>query len=254
MGLGPRDIPHGFRVEGTAPARLLLFATPAGFEQFVVELGEPAADWSSPPSAPPDMATLMAVAAKYRVDILGPLPDEDVPVGQATRGSSGDRERSEAMSGEENAAVVERWIETYNARDTRAEAAARAPGFVAHVPGVPGPLDGDAWAGFTASLIVSIVHLPCYCGTRAPADVHQHRGIASSGARNEHPWTTTVIRFVPVATGSPPATTVHLVAAVILRNRGYAARARTAPSRIAGDTTMDATVDVSDTSPLGATS
>ena len=44
---GPRGIPHGFRVEGTAPARLLLFATPAGFEQFVVELGEPATENSA---------------------------------------------------------------------------------------------------------------------------------------------------------------------------------------------------------------
>lgn len=72
---GPRGVPHGFRVEGTEPARILLFATPAGFEQFVVELGEPAADWSSLPSGPPDMEKLMATAAKYRVDILGPLPD-----------------------------------------------------------------------------------------------------------------------------------------------------------------------------------
>ncbi len=72
---GPRGIPHGFRVEGSAPARLLLFATPAGFEQFVVELGEPATEGSSPPAGPPDMGKLMAVAARYRVDILGPLPD-----------------------------------------------------------------------------------------------------------------------------------------------------------------------------------
>jgi quercetin dioxygenase-like cupin family protein len=72
---GPRGIPHGFRVEGSAPARLLLFATPAGFEQFVVDLGEPATEGSAPPSGPPDMGKLMAVAASYRVDILGPLPD-----------------------------------------------------------------------------------------------------------------------------------------------------------------------------------
>ncbi len=72
---GPREVPHGFRVEGTEPARMLLFATPAGFERFVVELGEPAADWSSPPSGPPDMGALVATAARYRVDILGPLPD-----------------------------------------------------------------------------------------------------------------------------------------------------------------------------------
>jgi quercetin dioxygenase-like cupin family protein len=35
---GPREIPHGFEVEGTAPARILLRNTPAGFEGFSVEV------------------------------------------------------------------------------------------------------------------------------------------------------------------------------------------------------------------------
>ena len=72
---GPRDVPHGFRVDGTAPARLLLFAVPAGFEQFVVEMGEPATKGSSPPAGEPDMEKLMTLTAKYRMEILGPLPD-----------------------------------------------------------------------------------------------------------------------------------------------------------------------------------
>jgi steroid delta-isomerase-like uncharacterized protein len=63
------------------------------------------------------------------------------------------------MSGEELAAVVERWIEAYNDRDTRAEAAARTPGFVAHVPGAVGPLDGDAWAGFIAAFAAAFPDL-----------------------------------------------------------------------------------------------
>ena len=65
---GPRNIPHGFKVVGEAPARLLLLCAPGGFEQFVVDMSEPA-------PAPPDMAKLMAVAAKYQIDIHGPLPD-----------------------------------------------------------------------------------------------------------------------------------------------------------------------------------
>ena len=65
---GPRNIPHGFKVLGDAPARMLLLCAPAGFEQFVVEMSEPT-------PAPPDMAKLMAVAAKYKVDIHGPLPE-----------------------------------------------------------------------------------------------------------------------------------------------------------------------------------
>jgi quercetin dioxygenase-like cupin family protein len=66
---GPRNIPHGFKVLGDAPARMLLLCAPGGFEQFVVEMSEPE-------PAPPDMAKLMEVAAQYSIDILGPLPEE----------------------------------------------------------------------------------------------------------------------------------------------------------------------------------
>jgi steroid delta-isomerase-like uncharacterized protein len=55
------------------------------------------------------------------------------------------------VSAEDNKAVVRRWIEAYNNRDTQAEADARAPGYVAHAPGLPGPLDSEAWAQFIAS-------------------------------------------------------------------------------------------------------
>ena len=65
---GPRNIPHGFKVLGDAPARMLLLCAPGGFAEFVVELSEPK-------PAPPDMAKLMAVAVKYQVDIHGPLPE-----------------------------------------------------------------------------------------------------------------------------------------------------------------------------------
>jgi len=64
---GPRGIAHGFTVVGEAPARMLILCSPGGFEQFVLELSEPA-------PAPPDMGKLMAVAAKYQIDIHGPLP------------------------------------------------------------------------------------------------------------------------------------------------------------------------------------
>jgi hypothetical protein len=42
------------------------------FERFVLELGE---DRTSP-AAPPDMEKLVALAAEYKIDILGPLPEE----------------------------------------------------------------------------------------------------------------------------------------------------------------------------------
>src|SRR5215211_1654673 len=53
-----------------------------------------------------------------------------------------------AVSAEENEAVFRRWIQAYNDRDKQAEADARAPGYLAHAPGAPEPLDSDAWVEF----------------------------------------------------------------------------------------------------------
>jgi mannose-6-phosphate isomerase-like protein (cupin superfamily) len=69
---GPREIPHGFKVVGNSPARMLLMCNPAGFEGFVLEQTTPIAE----PPSPPDMAKLMTLAAKYGIDIHGPLPEE----------------------------------------------------------------------------------------------------------------------------------------------------------------------------------
>jgi len=71
----PRDIPHGFRVVGASPARFLVLTTPGGFEGFVMHAGEPATTLTLPDPAAPDMSKLIALAAKYRIEILGPLPD-----------------------------------------------------------------------------------------------------------------------------------------------------------------------------------
>jgi predicted ester cyclase len=54
---------------------------------------------------------------------------------------------------EENKALIRRWIEAFNERDLEAEADVLAPGFVAHVPDAPAPLDLEgleAWRQFTA--------------------------------------------------------------------------------------------------------
>lgn len=72
---GPREIPHGFRIEGTQPGRLLILATPSGFDQFITESGEPAPALTLPPAAPLDLEKLNAAAAKYQIELLGPLPD-----------------------------------------------------------------------------------------------------------------------------------------------------------------------------------
>jgi hypothetical protein len=72
---GPRKVPHGFRIGGDSPARVLLLYTPAGFEQYFAEVGEPARELTLPPAEPPNMERLMSVSPKYGLDILGPLPD-----------------------------------------------------------------------------------------------------------------------------------------------------------------------------------
>jgi steroid delta-isomerase-like uncharacterized protein len=57
------------------------------------------------------------------------------------------------VSEEENKALIRQWIEAYNQRDLEAEADVLAPGFVAHVPGAPAPLDLEgleAWRQFLA--------------------------------------------------------------------------------------------------------
>ena len=68
----PRGIPHGYAVEGDEPLRTLAMSLPAGFEQFVAEAGEPARERTLPPPAAPDVEKLLAAAARYGQDILGP--------------------------------------------------------------------------------------------------------------------------------------------------------------------------------------
>jgi quercetin dioxygenase-like cupin family protein len=60
----PRGTPHGFRVEGGAAARILYMTMPAGFDRFVLEQKYPNA------KAEPE-----ADAARYKIEILGPLPE-----------------------------------------------------------------------------------------------------------------------------------------------------------------------------------
>lgn len=70
---GPRDIPHTFLVSSEM-ARFLLVTEPGGFEKFMRELSQPALTMTPPPppSEPPDMALILATAARYGIEILGP--------------------------------------------------------------------------------------------------------------------------------------------------------------------------------------
>jgi mannose-6-phosphate isomerase-like protein (cupin superfamily)/ketosteroid isomerase-like protein len=96
---GPREIPHGFRVIGSTNARMLVQCAPAGFEGFVRELSMPL----DAVPAPPDMALVVATAAKYGMDILGPLPDMPEqpgtsPATSATVAEEADRIRQKHMA------------------------------------------------------------------------------------------------------------------------------------------------------------
>jgi quercetin dioxygenase-like cupin family protein len=60
----PRGIPHGFRVEGDTPARILYMSFPAGIDRFVIEQGQLTPDCES-----------VTAAARHKIEILGPLPE-----------------------------------------------------------------------------------------------------------------------------------------------------------------------------------
>lgn len=70
---GPRGIPHTFTVN-SREARFLLVAEPAGFEGFMRSLAEPAMALTLPPATvqPPAPERMMAAAAEYGIEILGP--------------------------------------------------------------------------------------------------------------------------------------------------------------------------------------
>lgn len=70
---GPRDVPHTFSVTSDQ-ARFLLVTEPAGFEGFMRTLSEPAETLTLPPPSlqPPAPDLMMATAAKYGIEILGP--------------------------------------------------------------------------------------------------------------------------------------------------------------------------------------
>ncbi|MGV0771424.1 cupin domain-containing protein [Mycobacterium syngnathidarum] len=69
----PRGLPHSYQVDSD-DCRFLALIMPAGFEQWIVETGQPAGDLSLPPitNSPPDVGALTAATARYGVEILGP--------------------------------------------------------------------------------------------------------------------------------------------------------------------------------------
>jgi steroid delta-isomerase-like uncharacterized protein len=129
---GPRETPHGFKVIGDAPVRMLLMCNPGGFEQFVLEQTTPIAE----PPSPPDMGKLMTLAAKYGIDNHGPLPEAPGEFG------------GEAAPAGDLKTLNHRWIQAFNDRDWKTESALRSADFQAHLSGAREPFDSAAWSGF----------------------------------------------------------------------------------------------------------
>ncbi|MGB6191151.1 MAG: ester cyclase [Terracidiphilus sp.] len=111
---------------------MLLQCTPGGFERFVERLGTPLAETVRPP----DMAKLLATAADFGIDILGPLPEEPAEIASSSAGS-GD------LKG-----LNRQWIEAFNERNWKTERAVRSEDFRAVLSGMPEPLGNEAWSGF----------------------------------------------------------------------------------------------------------
>ncbi len=72
----PRGIPHGIRCTGSAPSTMLILAMPGtGFVGMMQEMAVPATERVLPVPSEPDVEKLGQLCAKYRIDVLGPLPD-----------------------------------------------------------------------------------------------------------------------------------------------------------------------------------
>lgn len=70
FAFGPRGVPHGFRIDGPEPARILLMTNGGDFADFI------SATSASKDAAPtePDLAAFAAAADQHNISILGPLP------------------------------------------------------------------------------------------------------------------------------------------------------------------------------------
>lgn len=79
FAFGPRDVPHTFTVSSDE-ARFLHVTEPGGFDGFMRALAKPAPFLELPPTdiTPPDLDRLLAVAAEYGIEVLGPpgIPSE----------------------------------------------------------------------------------------------------------------------------------------------------------------------------------
>jgi len=69
----PRDVQHGFVVSDDGPCTMLTITTPAGFDQFVAEVGSPTSTTDRlPKPSEPDIPRLIEVAERYGIEFPPP--------------------------------------------------------------------------------------------------------------------------------------------------------------------------------------
>ena len=73
FALGPKGVPHTYRVTSEERARFLVTSPTGGFASFVKAFGEPAERRELPVlNGPPDAERLGRIAAEHRIELLGP--------------------------------------------------------------------------------------------------------------------------------------------------------------------------------------
>ena len=79
FALGPKGVPHTYRVAPSGAARFLVTSSNGAFARFVQAYGVPAPHRELPPREAPDAARLGRLAAEHGIELLGPpgmLPAE----------------------------------------------------------------------------------------------------------------------------------------------------------------------------------
>jgi len=84
VAYAPRGLAHSFQVESQS-ARFLILTTPAGFENWFFQTGEPAGQLTVPPMPPefPDPGRLIASLQSYGVELIAPPAGFDIPAATA---------------------------------------------------------------------------------------------------------------------------------------------------------------------------
>jgi mannose-6-phosphate isomerase-like protein (cupin superfamily) len=72
FALGPKGVPHTYRVGSDGPARFLVTASDGSFARFVQAYGVPAPRRELPPREAPEAERLARLAVEHGIELLGP--------------------------------------------------------------------------------------------------------------------------------------------------------------------------------------